>query len=34
MSGFIYAIAAVLGAILVVTGIDAFQFIKEILART
>ncbi len=34
MRDFTYGIAAILGAILVVTGIDAFQFIKEILART
>ena len=33
MTGFVYGIVAVLGAILVVTGIDAFLFIKEILAR-
>jgi hypothetical protein len=33
MTGFVYAIAVVLGAILVVTGIDAYHFLTEILAR-
>jgi hypothetical protein len=33
MKDFTYGIAAILGAILVVTGIDAYVFIREILAR-
>ena len=33
MKDFTYGIAAILGAILVVTGIDAYIFIREILAR-
>lgn len=33
MTSFIYAIASVLGAILVITGIDAFFFFKELFSR-
>jgi hypothetical protein len=33
MNGFVYAIASILGAILLITGIDAFIFIRELLAR-
>ena len=33
MTDFTYGIAAILGAMLIVVGIDAFLFLKEILAR-
>jgi hypothetical protein len=33
MGGFVYSILAVLGAILIVVGIDAYIFIQEIASR-
>lgn len=33
MSGFVYSIAAVLGAILLIVGIDAYIFIREVASR-